>query len=499
MTTPTSPSPLADGASLGARFPHDAVALSLPALESIRKSGAVVSIDEAVRAEHSRDWWPVSIGWAAQGNVPALADVVISVTSTEQVAMVLRHCNDEGIPVTPTAGRSGVCGGSVPLHGGVALDLTGLNRILDVDETSLTLRVEAGVFGPELEAHLASVGSGYTLGHWPQSFDLSTVGGWLACRGAGQYSTRYGKIEDMVRGLVVVLADGTVIETDNHGPRSAMGPNLTQLFVGAEGTLGVITEAILAIHPTAPCEQRGAWGFASFDEGLDACRRILRRGATPAVLRLYDTIESKRTFDVDTNVLIVLDEADAHIVDATMAIVNEETQGATSLESSLVDIWLAHRNDVSALTPLWNAKVVVDTIEMAAPWGSLSDLTDEILAALRSVDGTMVASVHQSHAYSDGACLYFTFAGRVSERGESYGSLDAEENYYRTCWDRVSTLLNERHVALSHHHGIGMNRGRYLPDALGASFGVLQTLKTALDPNGIMNPGKLGFGEGSPW
>jgi len=336
------------------------------------------------------------------------------------------------------------------------------------------------------------------LGHWPQSFDISTVGGWLACRGAGQYSTRYGKIEDMVRGLTVVLADGTVIETDGTAPRGATGPNLTQLFVGSEGTLGVITEATLAIHPKPPAEWRLAVSFDTFDEGLEACRRILQRGATPAVLRLYDQIESKRNFDVDSNVLIVLDEADAFLVEATAKIVEEETTTATPLDVELVERWLGHRNDVSALAPLWAAKVVVDTIEMAGDWAVLSTLADEILAALRGIDGTVLASLHQSHAYIDGACLYFTFAGRVSERGDDYGSLQAEEAYYRACWDAATNVIEARGAAISHHHGIGVNRARFMASALGSSFGVLESIKAALDPNGILNPGKLGLGE-APW
>ena len=171
---------------------------------------------------------------------------------------------------------------------------------------------------PTSRPRWATVGDGYTLGHWPQSMDLSTVGGWLACRGAGQYSTRYGKIEDMVIGLEVVLADGRIVHTEGHGPRAATGPNLTQLFVGSEGTLGVITEARLRIHPLPPAQERRAFGFTTFAAGLEACRRILRRGATPAVLRLYDQTESARNFEQpDTNVLVVLDEADPAILAGT--------------------------------------------------------------------------------------------------------------------------------------------------------------------------------------
>src|SRR6202008_3889026 len=144
--------------------------------------------------------------------------------------------------------------------------------VVAVDETSLTADVRAGTFGPDLEAELGKVGDGYTLGHWPQSMDLSTVGGWIACRGAGQYSTRYGKIEDMVVGLEVVLADGRVVRTGGNAPRAATGPSLTQLFTGSEGVLGVITKAWLRVHPLPEVEGRRAYSFASFDDGLDACR-----------------------------------------------------------------------------------------------------------------------------------------------------------------------------------------------------------------------------------
>ncbi len=358
---------------------------------------------------------------------------------------------------------------------------------------SLTADVRAGTFGPDLEDALGRVGSGYTLGHWPQSMDLSTVGGWLACRGAGQYSTRYGKIEDMVIGLEVVLADGRVVHTEGHGPRAATGPNLTQLFVGSEGTLGVITEARLRLHPLPPAQERRAFGFTSFAAGLDACRRILRRGATPAVLRLYDTTESARNFEQpDTNVLVVLDETDPALLAATMAVVDEECGGldAHVLPLELVERWLGHRNDVSQLAPLWRGGIVVDTVEISGPWAALPTLFHEVIGALTSVEGTLVASAHQSHAYTDGACLYFTFAGRGPEDGNDQ---TWRQEYYRQAWDTVTEATMAHGAAISHHHGIGLNRSRFLPEALGAGFDVLAGLKQTFDPNGILNPGKFGL------
>jgi alkyldihydroxyacetonephosphate synthase len=408
--------------------------------------------------------------------------------------------------VTAAGGRSGVCGASIPLFGGVALDLCGLAGIGDVDADSLVADLRAGTFGPDVESGLRG-GHGLTLGHWPQSMDLSTVGGWLACRGAGQYSNRYGKIEDMVIGLEVVLADGRVIRTGGRGPRSATGPDLTQLFVGSEGTLGIITEGRFRVHPVPEGEGRRAFEFPTFADGLDACRRILRRGATPAVLRLYDPVESGRSFDhPDGAVLIVLDEGDPGLLDATLAVVDDSCAGAARLDVELVERWLGHRNDVSALAPLWRSGIVVDTVEVSARWSALPGLYDAVLAALGRVEGTMVASSHQSHAYADGACLYFTFAGRPPT-GDGSGPDDAEHRewtgrYYRRAWDEVTGATMAAGGAISHHHGIGLNRGRFLADALGGGFGVLGAVKQALDPNGILNPGKLGlagpYGE-VPW
>ena len=437
--------------------------------------------DDEARAEAGRDWWPLAIGWAADGAVPQRPAVVVRPHSTEEVSAVLAACNEAAVPVTAAAGRSGVCGGSIPVHGGVALDLTALDGLGDVDEASLTADVRAGTFGPDLEAALGEVGDGYTLGHWPQSMDLSTVGGWLACRGAGQYSTRYGKIEDMVVGLEVVLADGRVVRTEGKGPRAATGPNLTQLFVGSEGTLGVITEARLRIHPLPPAQERRAFGFTSFAAGLEACRKILRRGATPAVLRLYDETESDRNFEHgDTNVLIVLDEADPAILAATLQVVDAECSteaGAHPLDVGLVERWLGHRNDVSALAPLWRGGIVVDTAEVSGPWSALPGLFDDVIGALKAIDGTLAASAHQSHAYPDGACLYFTFGGRGPD-----GDAAWRERYYRQAWDTVTDATMAHGAAISHHHGIGLNRSRFLPRALGAGFDVLGGLKATLRP-----------------
>lgn len=460
-------------------------ALDGAALEALSKEGLDIDVSAPTRAEHGRDWWPVSLLDVGAGRVPAWPGVVVRAHSARDVEATLRVASHFAVPVTTQGGRSSVVGGAQPRRGGIALDVTGLNEIGPIDAVSGLVEVGAGVFGPDLEEALSA--HDLTVGHFPQSYEISTVGGWLACRGAGQYSNRYGTAADLVRQLRVSLASGTSISVGARAPRAALGPDLTQIFVGSEGTLGVITSATLVARPRATHEERRAYALASFVDGLDVCRRILRRGGAPAVLRLYDEIEAERLFGESRAVLLVLDEGDRALVAATMALVGEEATSLVALDPALVGRWLEHRNDVSALADLWARGVVVDTIEVAAPWAALPALTKDVLDALRRLSGTVVASVHQSHAYSDGACLYFTFAGVGDE----------PLAYYRDAWDlAMGVALN--YGAISHHHGVGHNRARFLRSALGDSFAILEDLKRVLDPGAILNPGVLALG-GDPW
>lgn len=450
-----------------------------------------VTDDVDATADASRDWWPLGMRWALDGQVFARASVIASPVNATEVAAVLRACNDARVPVTPAAGRSGVVGGSVPAFGGVLLDLTALQGIVHVDKQSGLVEVLPGTFGPDLEAELRTQ-HGLTVGHFPQSFELATVGGWVACRGAGQYSTRYGKIEDMVAGLEVALPDGSLVRTGGF-PASAQGPDLTQLFLGSEGTLGVITRVLLKAHQLPAHERRAAYAFDTFTAGLEACRRILRRGATPAVLRLYDAEESQRGQGADGSycVLLVLDEGDTTLVDATMRVVADECAHARDLGDELVEQWMHHRNDTSALQALTRKRFVVDTLEIAAPWSLLSRIFDEVRAAMKAVPHARTATCHLSHSYLDGACLYFTFAATPPP--------DEVERTYVAMWDAGQRAVLANGGNLSHHHGVGLNRARFVAEALGSSLGLLQSVKDAIDPHGVLNPGKMGlrspFGE----
>ena len=471
------------------------VAVPEAVLDRLRATGAAVEADPTERAEHARDWWPLAMTWALDNRVLAVPATVVRPTEVDQVRAVARICHERRIPLTAAAGRSGVCGSAVPARGGVVLDFCAMAGIVSVDRTSMVVDVEPGTFGDALEAELQTE-HGVTVGHWPQSMTLSTVGGWIACRGAGQLSNRYGKIEDMVIGLDVVLADGRLIHTGGHA-RAATGPDLNQLFVGSEGTLGLIVGARLRTHPAPAATEAAAFGFPSFAAGLEACRAMTQDGAAPAVQRLYDAVESDRNFQTgpDHAVLLLLDEGHPELVAARMKVASDACSAATALDASLVDRWMGHRNEVSQLESLISGGLVVDTMEITGPWAALPAIYEDTIAAIGAVDGTLAVSSHQSHAYTDGACLYFTFAGKPPA--------DGKDGYYRSVWDAGTRAVLHRGGSLSHHHGVGVNRARFMAEALGDAFDVVVGMKTALDPHGILNPGKLGlpdpFGPEAVW
>jgi len=458
-------------------------------LDALRATGAGIETAPAERAEASRDWWPLVMTRASSHEVGQLAAAIVRPTAAEQVSRVLSICDRARIPVTPSGGRSGVMGGTVPLFGGVLLDLSGLRGIRSVDTDSGIVDVACGTFGDELEDELRDL-HGLTVGHWPQSIALATVGGWLACRGAGQLSNRYGTIAEIVVGLDAVLADGTELATGGWSHRST-GPDLQQLLLGSEGTLAVLTGARLLARPAPTASARRAWAFTSFEAGAEACRRIARRGPSPAALRLYDAAEADRHWKTgDEAVLLAFDEGDEVTVTATMRAADEECTGTRRLDDDLVDRWWGHRNDVSALEALISRGYMVDTLELTARWRDVPAIYVAVRDAIAGVPGVISSTAHLSHSYPDAACLYFTFAGRPSiDDGP-----DAVARLSIDVWDAGTDAALAGGASLSHHHGIGLGRARFMRRALGeGGLDTLARIKQALDPNGILNPGKLGL------
>lgn len=445
------------------------------------------SVDVLDTAQHGRDWWPIAMHWSLSGITPRRPSAVCRPRTTQDVVEIVNICATNDVPLTVSGGRSGVCGAAIPLYGGVVLDTTSMTGICNVDRESGIVEVLAGTFGPEFEDELRTKYQ-ITVGHYPQSFDISTVGGWVACRGAGQFSTRYGKIEDMVVALEVVLANGSVILTGG-APASANGPDITSLFVGSEGTLGVVTRIWLRAHPLPPAERRAAYSFPTFSNGISACRDVIRAGATPAVLRLYDPQESARSHGADgsTCTLLVLDRGDEVLIDATMRIVDTAVRanGAIDGDIELVEKWMHHRNDTTGLQAMTRKGYIVDTMEVSAPWSKLATIVSDVCSSLLAVPGARAATCHLSHSYLDGACLYFTFAAIVEKN-----QVDA---CYVALWDAAQHAAIAAGSNISHHHGIGINRGRFMAESLGVALDVLISLKSVLDPKDTMNPGKLGL------
>ncbi|RPI88277.1 MAG: FAD-binding oxidoreductase, partial [Chloroflexi bacterium] len=239
-------------------------------------------------------------------------DFIVWPTSTEQVSGVLQVANAHKTPLTPYCGGAGVQGAAVPLYGGIILDVKKLDKVLAIDETNLTVTCQTGIIGQNLEWELNALG--YTYAHIPQSSYCSGIGGFLAGHSAGVLSTKYGKIANMVLGMEVVLPSGKVIRT-RAVPQSAAGPSLNHLFIGSEGTLGVITEATLGIHPMPEVRRFRSFAFESLHSAIEACRKIMRRGLHPATLRISDETESRDFYKVDGSFMTISFDGFAEMVD----------------------------------------------------------------------------------------------------------------------------------------------------------------------------------------
>ena len=292
----------------------------------------------------------------------------------------------------------------------------------------------------------------------------------------------------MVLGLRIAVPPGDIIELKPH-PRTATGPDLRKLFIGSEGILGIVTRAWLRIHPYP--EERFLMSFASesLEDALNSVRRILRRGARPAVIRIYDRIETKRHFyrfdgmygRVGTVVIV---EGDSKIAEAEKEIVEEEFKGEAMGEEP-VKHWLETRfivKEVSEFAPLG---VVIDTIEAAVNWSGAVELYHSVVNAMKSVKGVLFASAHASHFYPQGVCFYFTFAGIPPKK------MSAAE-FYNRVWDSAMRATLESGGTISHHHGIGRHRARWLEEELDGAYGLLKRIKRAVDEENLMNPGNMG-------
>lgn len=483
------------------------------------------------RLSYGRDSNSKATFWVRDGKVKYPPHAVVWPENTKEVSRIASFAQKNSLPLVPFGGGSGVCGGTWALKGGIALDLKRMDKILQVESRQMQVKVQTGINGEILERQLNR--RNFTLGHFPSSLYAATLGGFLACRSAGQYSTQYGKIEDMVEGMEVVLANGKVVHLGQvrNRPRAL---DLKEVFLGSEGVLGILTQATLKVHPLPEEEFFFGFSFDRLENGIGAVRTMLQRGLKPALVRLYDPLDAllalsyqheEKTFPInilssgmrsvwglakDFSLKVALKNPPLlkKFVDLLPGpcLLILGFRGLSSLLPGRVHAaqkicedhhgkalgeepgkyWLKHRYSVSyKLSPIFDQGFVADTLETATTWDKLLPLYREVRKALSR---HALVMAHFSHAYPEGCSIYFTFMGYQEDS-------DALETWYDKIWQDALAACLRHGGTISHHHGVGVLKAGFMREEWGEAFSWLCRLKKLLDPKGILNPGKLGLPE----
>ena len=423
------------------------------------------------------------------GQVGARPAAVARPTSTEQVSALLAVCDGARIPVTAAGGRSSVVGGAVPVHGGLVLDLCGMSGIVSVDPVSMVVEVLAGTFGDALRGRADRHATGSPSGHWPQSMALSTVGGWLACRGAGPAVEPLREDRGHRRRPRGRARRRPGRSAPAGSPARPWAPISTRCSSDPRARSASSPGPGSRPTPRRATRRHAAYGFASFAEGLDAMRRITQRGATPggaAPLRRGRVEAQPRDRDGRQRAARPRRGRRHDGRRRAWRWWPRSARRALRLDDGLVDHWMEKRNDVAALEALISRGYVVDTMEVAGPWAALPgafehrDRRDAGRAGHARRLGPPVALVPDRRV----PLLH------VRRRGRARRARHATTPPPGT---PAPAPRSRPGCALSHHHGVGLNRARFVAEALGPALDVLAALKAALDPNGILNPGKLGL------
>jgi alkyldihydroxyacetonephosphate synthase len=446
---------------------------------------ARVETSEVALQARRHDYWMLSHVRDLAGAPAPRPVCIVRPSGVAEVQATLKIANERRVAVIPFGLGSGVVGGVVASADAILLDMGAMNAVRFIDPANLLAGFDAGKNG--LEAEQAVAAQGLTIGHWPQSVAVSSVGGWVATRASGQFSTAYGAIEDMVHTIEAVLPDGELVVL-GRGPRASAGPDLRHLMLGSEGTLGVITGVTFSLRRAAEARAVSAFEAPDMRAGFALQREMIQSGWRPPVVRQYDERESSR-LDVRAKACLILmvHEGPASLVEAETAAVAAlaARAGVPAAPSDIVGHWLEQRNHVPSWNQFLSRGIVLDTVEISAGWEAIAPIYDDATASLREVEGCLAASAHSSHLYRSGLNLYFTFAVQV-------GDVGAMEAVYLDCWRRIMEATDAHGGSLAHHHGIGRVRRDYLERELGASgVALLRRLKRTLDPNGIMNPGVL--------
>ncbi len=451
---------------------------------------------------------------------PLVPDAVLFPENEKELEKIVLWAAENEIALVPWGGGTSVVGGVEATASGnqkglVALDLKRMNRIVRIDRESMLADCEAGIRGPELEQELQK--SGLTLSHYPESFEYSSLGGWVATRSAGQQSTKYGKIEEMVESIRLVTPTG-LMETP-HLPAASNGPDLDQLIMGSEGILGVISRVRIRLKQIPEQKYYTALLFRSFQDGAEVVQKILQKGILPTTIRLSDAEETDFIFSLveeKTNRLAdgfqkiglkYLEKRGFLPQKRSFMVLGLEGSG-TSVKAEWQEIrkivrpykpfnlrentarqWYDHRFESPYLRDiLMNYDILVDTLETATEWENFWNLYEAgrkaILAAFEKLGIKGVVTVHLSHVYPTGTSLYFIILASPH--------VGEELNEWWKIKRAASDAIVQNGGTISHHHGIGLDHKQWLTREIGASgVGIIRQLKNSLDPKGIMNPKKL--------
>lgn len=472
------------------------------------------------RASHARGKSYHDLLYLRAGKLDDAPDAVVYPRSADQTVRVLQWAEQHKVAVIPFAGGSSVVGGVSGSRGNfaasVALDLTEMNKFLAIDTVSMTATAEAGIYGSDLEAALNA--KGFKLGHHPQSFEFSTLGGWIAARGAGQQSNRYGRAEKWFVGAEIATAKA--LWRLPPLPASAAGPDLRALIAGSEGAFGVITQATFRIHHLPQASDYSAFLFPDFATGAEAVRKIVQAEIPVASMRLSDPDETYffQAFGKVGQTPTLKDKLQAQFLrsmglgerpcalilglegDGALVAFARKAARATIRSCRGVSVgrgpaqrWYQGRFHGPYLRdPLMDRGVGIDTLETATTWSNVARLRDEVRAALDKAmretapvaGGHGLVMAHISHSYPDGASLYFTFLFPRDLKNDI------------AQWKAIKTAASDAIVraggTISHHHGVGEDHVGWLEAEKGATgIGVLRAIKRELDPAGVLNPGKL--------
>lgn len=439
---------------------------------------------------YSHGCYPREYKWLLQGKYPYLTKAVLSPANEEEISKIVRLANEKNVGIIPYGGGSGIVGGSIPYNGEIIIDVKRL-KDFSINVVNGTARGGAGLTGAEFENLLNE--HGYTCGQYPQSFQSACLGGMTATRAIGTFSTKYGKMDDMVTALSVVLPNGDIFNS-HLAPKRSSGPELNQVFLGSEGVYGIITGVEMKIYPIAETRIFQAYTFPSTHDGLNAIRSFMHKGLRPAVVRLYDEVEATHKiaqygFEKGFTLLILVFEGNKEMTELEAKLTKEiclANYGRDKGEKAAVE-WLESRFSTKKMLDYDAIKGgTADAIEVAAPWDCIENVWREMRKALEPL--CEVVDCHFSHVYHNGASVYVIFHAKTN------GDDKDGEKRYLECLDLAIRTSLKYGGNVSHHHGVGTAKAEYLKDEHGeAGVYVMKALKDALDPKGILNKGVLGL------